>query len=55
MIHDIQRDKHKEIILGMDHNLNLLKTQIHKDTQEFMDTNFDNNLFPLHYIKTHEF
>ena len=33
----------------MDHNLNLLKTQIHKDTQEFMDTNFDNNLFPLNY------
>ena len=46
MIHDIQRDKHKEIILGMDHNLNLLKTQIHKNTQEFMDINFDNNLFP---------
>ena len=46
MIHNIQRDKHKEIVLGMDHNLNLLKTQIHKDTQEFMDMNFDNNLFP---------
>ena len=46
MIHDIQIDKHKEIILGMGHNLNLLKTQIHEDTQEFMDINFDNNLFP---------
>ena len=30
----------------MDHNLNLLKAQTHKDTQDFMDMNFDNNLFP---------
>ena len=30
----------------MDHNLNLLKSQTHKDTQDFMDMNFDNNLFP---------
>ena len=37
----------------MDHNLNLLKSQTHKDTQDFMDMNFDNNLFPLYY-KTHQ-
>ena len=30
----------------MDHNLNLLKAQLHKDTQDFLDVNFDNNLYP---------
>ena len=30
----------------MDHNLNLLKAQLHKDTQDFLDVNFENNLYP---------
>ena len=46
MIQNLQKENHKEIVLGMDHNLNLLKAQIHKDTQDFLDMNFDNSLFP---------
>ena len=30
----------------MDHNFNLLKTQLHKDTQDFLDLNLENNLYP---------
>ena len=36
----------KDIILGMDHNLDLLKSNNHPETQTFIDLNFDNNLFP---------
>ena len=36
----------KEIILGMDQNLNLLKSSTHTETQAFIDINFDNYLFP---------
>ena len=36
----------KEIILGMDQNLNLLKSCTHVETQTFIDINFDNYLFP---------
>ena len=30
----------------MDHNLNLLKATYHKETQDFIDLNFNNNLLP---------
>ena len=36
----------KLIILGCDHNLDLLKSSIHKQTDHFIDLNLDNNLFP---------
>ena len=36
----------KEIILGIDHNLDLLKSNNHPETQSFIDINFDNCLFP---------
>ena len=36
----------KEIILGMDHNLDLLKSNNHPETQTFIDLNFGNCLFP---------
>ena len=36
----------KDIILGMDHNLDLLKSNVHTETQTFLDVNFDNHLFP---------
>ena len=38
--------ENKEIILGMDHNLNLLKSSTHTETQSFIDINFDHYLFP---------
>ena len=36
----------KEIILGMDHNLNLLKCGLHKHTQLFLDDLLDKNIYP---------
>ena len=45
MLHKAYLEK-KELILGMDHNLDLLKSNTHKNTQDFLDINIDNNLFP---------
>ena len=39
--------KNKEIILGMDHNINLLKHNVHSQTQEFIEINLDMNLLPV--------
>ena len=36
-----------KIILGMDHNLDLLKSHIHKKTQQFLNLNLDLDLFPV--------
>ena len=36
----------KEIIVGMDHNLDLLKTNSHSEIQHFININFNNNFFP---------
>ena len=36
----------KEIILGMDHNLDLLKCGLHKHTQLFLDDLLDKNIYP---------
>ena len=46
MIETIIKQNKIEIILGIDHDLDLLKANTHKDTQEFLDTNFNNNLLP---------
>ena len=46
MIDLIKKDNTTNIILGMDHNLDLLKATSHKITQEFIDLNFNNNLLP---------
>ena len=37
---------HKEIIMGMDHNLDLLKIHQHKPTQKFLETMLDCNMLP---------
>ena len=39
--------KNKEIILGMDHNINFLKHDVHPKTQEFLELNLDMNLLPV--------
>ena len=39
--------KNKEIILGMDHNINFLKHEVHPKTQEFIELNLDMNLLPV--------
>ena len=39
-------EKNKEIIIGMDHNLDLLKHNIQSLTQKFMESLLDNNYLP---------
>ena len=36
----------KELILGMDHNMDLLKSKAHTPTRKFLETLHDENLFP---------
>ena len=46
-IHKIKSEKgQKEIILGMDQNLNLLKANQHKGTNQFMDIMMDFDMIP---------
>ena len=35
-----------DIVIGLDHNLDLLKIENHKPTQDFFNSNIDNQLFP---------
>ena len=42
-----------KVILGMDHNLDLLKSHLHSNTQEFININYDCDLFPV-ITKTHQ-
>ena len=39
-------DKNKSLILGMDHNLDLLKHHTHKNTQQFLELKMDLKTFP---------
>ena len=36
----------KELILGMDHNMDLLKSELHTQTRKFLETLHDENLLP---------
>ena len=47
LITTLQEIPGHEIILGMEHNLNFLKSHIHKKTQQFINLNLDHNLFPV--------
>ena len=42
----IKKEKNKELILGLDHNLDLLKQASHRKTQDFIETTLDNSLLP---------
>ena len=42
----VSKAEKKELILGLDHNLDLLKSHLHKNTQEFLNLLLDNNLTP---------
>ena len=41
------RKKGKDLIIGLDHNLDLLKSHIHSLTQEFVDINVNRKLWPV--------
>ena len=43
----IKLEKDKEVILGMDHNLDLLKSGTHKSTQLFLEDLLDKNMLPI--------
>ena len=46
-IKTIKEIPNTEIILGMDHNLDFLKSHVHKKTQQFLNLNLDHDLFPV--------
>ena len=41
-----KNQKNKEIIIGLDHNMDLLKSEIHNPTQKFLDTLMSNDILP---------
>ena len=43
----IKLEKDKEVSLGMDHNLDLLKSGTHKPTQLFLEDLLDKNILPI--------
>ena len=46
LITTIRKCKNHELIIGLDHNLDLMKTHIHKQTSEFLEMNLSNDLTP---------
>ena len=53
MLETIRKTHKGETIIGMDHNLDLLKASTHEDTQEFLDLNFEQNKLPCITRPTH--
>ena len=49
--HKVKNEK-KEMILGMDHNLDLLKSSEHKMTQNFLNCLLENNMLPTNMRPT---
>ena len=46
LVHKL-KNTNNEVILGMDHNLDFLKSHLHENTQNFITYNLDNDLFPV--------
>ena len=46
LIISLKRNKHHEIIIGIDHNLDLLKANSHSQTNEFLELNLRKSLIP---------
>ena len=46
LIHQLRSQKNHEIILGIDHNLDLLKSHQHQQTHDFIEVNLKKNLLP---------
>ena len=42
----IRLEKHKDCIIGMDHNLDFIKHSQHNDTENFINNMLDSSLFP---------
>ena len=46
LLKQLKVEPEKDILIGMDHNMDLLKTLKHKHTQSFLDINLDEDLLP---------
>ena len=46
LLNQVNTEK-KELILGTDHNLDLLKSHCHRNTSAFLDMSLDNGVFPM--------
>ena len=46
LLDTMKKDKEKDILIGVDHNMDLLKASKHKHTQNFLDHNFEEDLLP---------
>ena len=46
LIQSLRQSKYHSIVIGLDHNLDLMKAHKHVQTNEFMETNLKNNLMP---------
>ena len=46
LIMSLKRNRHHEIIIGIDHKLDLLKTNSHPQTNEFLELNLRKSLIP---------
>ena len=44
LLSNLAKERSKDVIIGLDHNLDLLKHHIHENTQTFMETIVDNSL-----------
>ena len=46
LIKQLNKEKDHEVVIGIDHNLDLLKTHQHPQTNEFLEVNLKTNLLP---------
>ena len=46
LVQNLNKVKNCDVIIGMDHNLDLLKSSWHMDTQKFIELNLESNLLP---------
>ena len=46
LLNSLKRNKGHEIIIGFDHNLDLLKSHLNQPTNDFMELNLDRELIP---------
>ena len=47
LISTLKKEKHKRVIIGCDHNFDLLKADHHNGTRNFLDYNIDNGIWPV--------
>ena len=46
MVKHLNKEKNHEIVIGIDHNMDLLKSHLHPQTNEFLELNLKRNLLP---------